>query len=145
MRHFELLAGKHTNEDKKEYKKGDIVPSQGDLVAAFGDNKFKEVTVAPHVHAHAPKGPETPTKGAAVKTAGSDDGKGEPPKTDEGALGVDHTGDFDEAIAAELKVYKKGTGYFVAAPDAPGTALNEKPLKLKEVEPYITKLLAKGK
>jgi len=42
MRTFRLLAGGH-NENGRNYKQGDVVESEGDLVKRFGTNKFVEV------------------------------------------------------------------------------------------------------
>jgi hypothetical protein len=152
-RQFRVLAGVH-DEGGKEYSKGSIVPSHRDLCAAF-PNKFEEVILTPAAAQSAPspastpkegdKGPENAANAAekATPTGAKPAETGKtPPASVQSELGEDATGDFDEAIAAELKVFRKGTKkFFVAQPDELNKALNEEPLAKNEVGAFIKKLV----
>ncbi len=152
-RQFRVLAGVH-DEGGKEYTKGQVVPAFRDLCAHF-PNKFEEVVLTPAAAPSEPspsgntptgaKGPETGANGPETGTATGAKPEGTaktPPASVQSELGEDATGDFDGAIAAELKVFRKGAKkFFVTQPDEVNKALNEDPLAKGEVEPFIKKLL----
>jgi hypothetical protein len=52
---FKVLAGKHLDENRQMYKKGDVVETDHDLVKLFGGNKFRKLADQdPNVEAEEP-------------------------------------------------------------------------------------------
>lgn len=56
-------------------------------------------------------------------------------------LGEDVTEDFPTAAAADMRVFKKGTEYFVTESDEPDVAKNPEPLKRQGVAKFIASYL----
>lgn len=138
LRSFRILAGVH-DEDGKEYAANvqgqNIVRTHRDLVKSF-PNKFEEVVETPAV---SPVGVPTPTP--ASKTPEKAANAPSPaPVAAVIPLGEDASGDFDAALSADLKVWKKDKNFWVTEPATPDKALNKEPLKLKDVEKFITGL-----
>lgn len=149
IRHFEVLAGSHI-EGSKEYNKGETVPCGRDLVAIFGDNKFKEVfPVAAPVEAPKKNDTQPPADTGAKSDAKSDDApeggdKGKldhPDDTGRSELGENVTKSFPKAVEADLQVFKKGVWHYVVDPADPAEALNEKALKADQVDGFLAKYL----
>lgn len=115
---FEVIAGTHY-EGSKAYKQGERFESTADMTSVF-QGKFRLVGT---VEASKP-----------AESASSND------SAEESALGEDVTSDFPSAEEAKLLVFKTGKQYSVARSKKPTVALNESPLKLKEVEPFIASL-----
>jgi len=141
MKHYEVLAGKYApeGENTRIYRKGEIVASNRNLVKDFGPLNFREVHPSPTAPAAAPSNEEEPI--IAPPPAGNTAPKA---PAAAGALGEDVTVDFELAASAELKVFKKGPNFFVTNPDDVTKALNKHPLKLKEVDGFLEKLLKKS-
>jgi hypothetical protein len=52
---FKVLAGRHVDENRQMYKKGDVVQTEHDLVKMFGGNKFRKLADQdPNVEAEEP-------------------------------------------------------------------------------------------
>jgi hypothetical protein len=135
MKHFKLLSATHT-QNGKTYNKGDVVPSQYNLDKLFL-GKFEVVSEPTAAQGEPGQSPAAPADGAAAPSANA--GATAPAKS---ALGEDVTAKFPKAVAAELKVFRKGKSHFVTQPDAADIALNEEPLTDKQVDGFIAKSLA---
>jgi hypothetical protein len=79
-----------------------------------------------------------PKKASAAKAAQEE----EEDEAEESELGEDVTGKFEGAEDAGLMVFKDGKNYFVADKDAPGDALNRKPLRRDGVAGFVEKQAA---
>lgn len=127
---FRLLHSVHIAQGHT-YQKGDIVTSNADLTQRF-PLKFEKLASDPVVDApsravseqtEAPVVPSTP-KGGEMSP-----------------FGEDVSEDFPIAGESDLRVYQKGTSFFVVDPDNAGTALNPKALKGPEVTKFIKNCL----
>jgi hypothetical protein len=148
---FRVDAGSHVEGGKAFYKggpNGDVVETDKQLDQMFA-NKFTRLSdVAPKF-----KG------GKKTKEAAREPDEDEPPPGEvnpEGdpsydnakmtgveattsKLGENVTDEFDDAKEAGLCVFSNGQNYFVADPDDPNSALNEKTLKKFNVTPFVRK------
>lgn len=127
---FRLLHSVHIAQGHT-YQKGDIVTSNADLTQRF-PLKFEKlesepVTVAPSRAVSAPsEAPVVPSTPKAGSTS---------------PFGEDVSEDFPIAGESDLRVYQKGTSFFVVDPDDADTALNPKALKGPEVAKFIKNYL----
>jgi hypothetical protein len=110
---------------------GHVFETDRDLVAMF-PNKFERVHVPGDEGAEDEASPPKPKKESKPK---KDDAP--PPKP----LGRDVTKRFPKAAEEDFKVFSDGGAFFVAEADEPTVALNEKPLKKKDVIPFIKEYL----
>ena len=125
---FKVLAGRHTAA-KVVYSAGDIVESDRDLVALFGDNKFQrdlEAEAKQKASVSKPPAEEAPKKTSSKKTTTKK------PK--------DVTDKFKSAVDNDLLITKIGKKYFVAEKANPDDILHEDSLKQDEVEEFINEL-----
>jgi hypothetical protein len=130
-RKFRLLAGRH-HELAQSYNVGEIVPSEYDLVALHGREKFEEVFAMAPVPAVDPVAIQAAvTAGTAEITPPAATCTTPPGMAAPGALGTDVTADFPTADESDLRVFKRGKTYFVARAAMPNDALNEEPLSSK--------------
>lgn len=126
---FRVLAGRHTA-NKVVYAKDDIVESDRDLVALFGDNKFKrEIELEMKQDKTSPADSKAETTEPPKSTKPKSKSTQPKPK--------DVTKDYPLAADNGLLVTKIGRKYFVADEEDPDTPLNDKGLKLNEVEGFI--------
>ena len=124
---FKVLAGRHTAAGVV-YSKDDVIESDQDLVALFGDNKFQRDLEAEMKKASPVSKPTAdPVQKTKKKTASA-----KKPK--------DVTADFQSAVDNDLIVTKNGKKYFVAEKDTPEDYLHEDSLKKSEVEEFIDEL-----
>lgn len=124
------------------YRAGDIVESDRDLMEAF-PNKFERVDVAEE-----PASPSTPFKPSAeektaVQKAAEEGAKDVSPPEDpkSNPLGRDVTKRFPKALEEEFLVFADGGAFSVSEADEPAEALNNKPLKRKDVDSFIREYL----
>ena len=129
---FRVLAGRHTEKDGKTYSKNDVVSTDVDLVAVFGDQKFLREVGMELGMAPTPSLP-TPSIQSNVSTTPSVIGGQE-------VIGQDVTVDYPIAKDNELLVFKKGRVFFVTDIGAPQKPLNDTPLKRTEVLGFINNL-----
>ena len=163
--YFKLLpkAGNHSEGKGKNmviYEAGQVFESDCDLAAMF-PNKFVEVEGLEAVgHAQAAAAPEeakTDVQKAAEEgakdlkpPADPETSQEEPPKETPPApeapaapapagepLGRNVTKRFQRAVEEDLQVFANGNEFFVVEADDPGRALNDKPLKRKDVLAFI--------
>jgi len=123
---FRVLHSRHIA-NGRTFEKGDIVESSGDLVKAF-PGKFERIESSvevARVRASSPAASEAP-----VVPPSAPDGETSP-------FGEDVSEDFPSAVGADLKVFQKGSSYFVVDMDTPDKALNAKALKGAEVNKFI--------
>lgn len=124
----------------KTYKPGDTVESEQDLCKVF-PNKFERIPD----EAPSSFSPSTEEQKAAVSKAAKKGAKGvAPPETEEpepNPLGRDVTKRFPTAQEEDFQVFADGGAFSVVEADDPTEALNDKPLKRKDVEPFIRQYL----
>lgn len=123
---FEVLEGKHSEEDGHTYKKGEIVTSHRDLGAVF-PNKFRKVLQAPI---------QAPLTGGKmkVKIGGK---KGEVPNPPKDARGTDVSASFK--LPAGFEVFSRGDSCHVYVAGETDPILEN--LKKDAVENSIKKYL----
>jgi len=164
VRYFKVLCG-NVNVDGKTYEKGQVVPTEKDLVKAFGANMFKEtnkkgqvvdpsdddedgevVKLGDEGETNAPVKSKQETNDADL--AGSDDASdADKVEKVESSLGDDVSDKFPAKIVEnDLAVLKKGKHYFVVDRDDPETPLkdgkNEVELNNKDdVNAFVDKFL----
>lgn len=132
-RYFRLLAGRHEGrlDPDVTYVKGDIIESDVDLVAMFGDNKFREVIGKESKETGQIEEMDMAELQAAANKMGS-------PLGVESTLGVDVTADHAVAAEAELLVFQAaGKRFNVTEKDTPNTPLNEKALTAKQLDKFL--------
>jgi hypothetical protein len=119
---FRVLAGRFVDKGKT-YCKNDTVETNMDLIAMFGDLKFKreiELEMAKN---------SVPAQSPSPK--------------EETPLGDDVTARYKAAKENKLRVFKDERDFFVAKEDETGVALNDNPLKRSEVVGFIEELVKK--
>ena len=127
---YRVLAGRFVDAGKT-YCKNDIVETNMDLIAMFGDLKFKreiELELAktnPPAQSPPVKEPEAPK---------------EPEPT---PLGDDVTARYKAAKQNKLLVFKDDKDFFVTKKEDVFTSLNDNPLKRSEVVEFIEDLVKK--
>jgi hypothetical protein len=112
-----VLVPKATIGDK-QYSEGDIIDTKLKLSRAW-PTRFKEV------------------KGAAAKKAKPAPKKETPEITKPLPIGQDVTSEFEYALEAGVKVFKKGENYIVTKNDTPDVAVNEDPMSKSETLIFI--------
>ena len=122
-------GGSYTALDGTETPHGKTITTEVDLIEKFGPTHFEEVRVMV-VEVEAATAPVQAKKEVVQ----------EPEKASDGM--VDVTDEFPEAGLNSFIVKKDQKGWWVF--DGDGEAANEKPLKKKEVEPFISEILAEG-
>lgn len=114
--YYELLEGRHLDEDGKTHRKNAVVASEDNLEQKFGNNKFRRVTELEYQRylkkaKRARKtNPETP---------------------------VDVTHEFESASEMGFSVFRAGGVYFVSEADSPSEYLNKKGMSQDEVDAFI--------
>lgn len=171
MRYWKVKGANHSALNGEIYEKGQIVPTEIDLVAQFGKNKFKEVTkkgrpigeedddeeeedeeaeVLDDAAASDKKvaSKETSKESKEATPAGDDEGESvesDAPELVKSTLGDDVTDHFDKETTSDmnLAVVKKGKRYHVVDKDEPNKDLSaEEKLENKAaVEKFIKGLL----
>ena len=121
---FKVLVARHLAAGKS-YVKGDIVESAGDLSVAF-PAKFEKIQASAEVTAA-----RSAAKTAPVVPSSAPGGEVSSP------FGEDVSEDFPTAVESDLKVFQKGSGFFVVDMDSPDESLNPKALKGPEVNKFI--------
>jgi hypothetical protein len=111
-----VLVPKVTIGDK-QYSEGDVIDTKLNLSRAW-PTRFKEVKGVAKKAKPAPK-KETPEITPALP------------------LGQDVTSEFEYALEAGLKVWKKGENYIVSKNDTPDVAVNETPMSKSETIIFI--------
>jgi len=142
MKHFKLLRGTHA-EGKKIYRKGEVVPSNRDLIANF-ENKFVLVKESGEPEPKKPA-PKKPIRAKVAKkptpTPKKEKKEDAPKEKQEGAkvgdLGKDVTAEYEQAQNFGLKVYRRRDLHTVIDPSEPNTPLNEKGLRSEHVETFV--------
>lgn len=138
MPKFEVLAGKHSHDDGRVYRKGDVVTSGTDLDALFR-NKFRRLHEAENgggsTRAAAPPEADKAPKRKKVKLAKKKEAPAPAAASDE--RGENATATFDLPEGAEgLSIHRRGTWYHVYDGDAPAP-INDKGLKKSAVVEFI--------
>ena len=123
---FRVLAGRFVDKGHT-YCKNDVVETSMDLIAMFGDLKFKR---------------ELELEMAKNNTPAQDPSFKKPSKVIE-PLGDDITVRYKTAKTNNLLVFKDDKDFFVAKEEDPETSLNDNPLKRSEVIGFIEDLLKK--
>lgn len=122
---FKVLVARHLAAGGQSYVQGDIVETAGDLTIAF-PGKFEKVQASAVVSAA-----QSAAKASPVVPSSTPAGEVSSP------FGEDVSEDFPSAVGADLKVFQKGSGYFVVDMDNEDEALNPKALKGSEVNKFI--------
>lgn len=157
---FRLKAGAGPHADKKNgkdvvYRQGDLIESDRDLRELF-PSKFVRVMGSGEVVEY-PKDdlielepkqageedievPDEIPAPKVLKTSLKASKKAEDSKTS-ASLGTNVTKKFPRAEEEDFSVFSKGGEFFVTEADDPGKALNDQPLKKKDVQPFIEKYL----
>jgi hypothetical protein len=124
---FRLLQGYHKI-GSTEYKKGDTIETDVDLVKAFDAQRFERLDE------------DTLDREQPIHLAESEKTSVVPPVMDS-KLGMNVTGQFDVAIENGFLVFRKGPYFYVAEPNSPDKKLNQKRLAKSKVEPWIADYL----
>lgn len=124
---FKVITGVHL-ERGKEFKAGDTIQSNYDLVALYPGKFTLVATQVPAEEDEAPAQAEAPKQPTPVASAST--------------FGADVTAEFPNAVEADLRVYRKVANFFVVDPSNPTVALNDKALKKADVSKFITTYLA---
>ena len=124
---FKVLAGRHTAAGIV-YSKDDVIESDQDLVALFGDNKFQRDLEAEMKKASPVS---KPTADPVQKTT---------KKTSDVKKPKDVTDQFQSAVDNDLIVTKIGKKFFIAEKATPNDHLHDDSLKKSEVEDFIEEL-----
>lgn len=130
---FRLLHSVHIAQGRA-YQKSNVVESNSDLTQRF-PLKFERLTASEVVEAPSRAVPVPSEAPAAVPSAKG--GEMSP-------FGEDVSEDFPIAGESDLRVYQKGTSFFVVDPDDADEALNPKALKGPEVAKFIKTYLKKA-
>jgi hypothetical protein len=128
---FKVLTTQHAGEGNaqkaKTFKKGDVIRDPRDLDKMFR-GCFERVSEAAPPAVSVQDTQETPETGETTQTTNP--------------LGEDVSSGYEAAQRGGLLVFKAGAKYSVADADAPKVALNEKPLKEKDVAKFLKDYLA---
>ena len=134
-------VGSHTDLKGKKYFSGDMIKSDVDLVVKF-PGKFDLTNESMQPVVNTPSRPEIPGPMSDVGESESPtdptldiDNDGDKIE-EEVKYGKDVTDQFEDAVTAELKVYKRTQWYTIIDPDD-GEILNNKKLRKKDVGSFL--------